>query len=128
MTQKNFIEEVKKILIDEKSFNFNLKSAVVNHDLSKEFYHEFLVPDEGFSSFIKLHDKLYSKQLRKYLLLDIDFIPHIGIGNDKNSDVCKNRIDKLNNMELNISGKIDEIDIINYKDEKVETIGKILLK
>ena len=37
-------------------FSFVLRSAVVNKDAFSNQFHIFLVPDEGFSALIKLHD------------------------------------------------------------------------
>ena len=127
LTENEFVDEIESLLKDQGGFNFTLRSSVVNQDFSKEFYHEFLVPDEGFSNFIKLHDKLYSNKLKSSLLLDVDFIPHIGIGNNKESSICKNRVDKLNNQDLKIKGTIDSISIVKYENNKVDTVKEITL-
>jgi hypothetical protein len=127
LTREEFSKEIKELLKNEKGFNFNLKSAVVNQDFSKEYFHEFLVPDEGFSGFIKLHDKLYSNNLKKHLRFDIDFIPHVGIGNHKEFNVCKKRVDILNDKDLSIKGSVGSVDIVEYIDNKVVILERIEL-
>lgn len=122
-----FVEEIKKQVISIPKFNFNLRVATINLDDSKEYHHEFLVPDMGNSDIIKLHDKLYSGELSKYLRLDLDFIPHISIGNSEHGAISKNRVDKLNAQGINISGTIDSIEIIEYKDGVVSTIEVLAL-
>jgi hypothetical protein len=123
-----FIKEVKKQINNVKKINFEIKVATINQDDSGEYYHEFLVPDKGYSDIVKLHDKLYSGEFNGHLRLDIDFIPHIGIGNNKDSSVSKGRIDIINKEGVDMAGVIDSIDIIEYKDGNVKTVEKISLK
>lgn len=126
--EKYFIKEVKKQINNIKKIRFEIKVATINQDDSGDYYHEFLVPDKGYSDIVKLHDRLYSGEFKKYLRLDIDFIPHIGIGNNNESSVSKGRIDKINKKGIDMTGDIDSIDIIEYKNEKVRTIEKISMR
>jgi hypothetical protein len=127
LTEDEFTKEAESLLKDQSKFSFVLRSSVVNQDFSKDYYHEFLVPDEGFSDFIKLHDKLYSKNLRANLLLDVDFIPHIGIGNSKKSADCKKRVDRLNTQDFTIKGEIDSVSVVEYENNKITTVKEIML-
>ncbi len=122
-----FLEEIRKQVAKIKKFNFELKVATINLDDSKEYHHEFLVPDKGYSNIVKLHDSLYSGLLSKYLRLDLDFIPHIGIGNSDDGLISKKRIDELNARGVDISGVVDTIDIIEYKDGTVTTLETVQL-
>lgn len=123
--EKTFIKEVKRQMKGINKIDFEIKVATINQDDSGDYYHEFLVPDKGYSDIVKLHDKLYSGDFRKHLRLDIDFIPHIGIGNNKDSLISKNRIDAINKKGVDISGVIGDLDIVEYKDGKIRTIEKI---
>ena len=123
--EKAFVKEVKRQVKGIKKIDFEIKVATINQDDSGDYYHEFLVPDKGYSNIVKLHDKLYSGEFRKYLRLDIDFIPHIGIGNNKDSLISKDRIDNINKKGVNISGTINDLDIIEYKDGKIRTIEQL---
>ncbi len=125
---EDFIKEVKMQVQNIKQIDFELNVATINQDDSKDYYHEFLVPEKGYASIIKLHDKLYSGAFYKNLRFDIDFIPHIGIGNSEDVQESKNRIDALNAVGVSISGKIDVLDIFEYKDGEVTTIEQIALK
>ncbi len=127
MEKEVFSKEVRKQLAEIKKFDFDLKVATINLDDSKEYHHEFLVPDKGYSNIIKLHDQLYSDLFSKYLRLDLDFIPHVGIGNSNDGLVSKGRVDELNRKGVDISGIMDTVDVIEYKDGKVETIETISL-
>lgn len=124
-SEKIFTEEIKKQLHGTEPFSFTLRSATINKDAFIDNYYTFLVPDEGHSKMIKLHDKLYSGRLSSYLRLDIDFIPHITIGNSTDIRVCKRMADDWNSHDFEITGKISSIDIVNY--EQATTLEKIKL-
>ncbi|MBN8569182.1 MAG: 2'-5' RNA ligase family protein [Ignavibacteria bacterium] len=125
-SEKIFTEEIKKQLQGIQPFSFTLRSATINKDAFTENYYAFLVPDEGHSNIIKLHDKLYSGRLSPYHRMDIDFIPHITIGNSINISACKKMVDDWNSNDFEITGRISSIDIVNY--EGATTLKKINLK
>ncbi len=77
------------------------------------------MPDEGYSQIIKMHDKLYSGKLKENLRLDIDFVPHIGIGNSKNKFACKKMVDELNEKDICINGIISNLTLVEYVNDKV---------
>jgi hypothetical protein len=127
-TETQFIEEIKLKTIGIEKITFNLKCSTINKDAFSDNYHSFLVPDEGFSKIIKLHDKLYSDKLKENLRLDIDFIPHIGIGNSTDKHLCKTMVDEWNKTEFSIIGTIKELTIAKYENKTVTKIEKIELK
>jgi len=127
LSKDNFIDEITGKCKNEKSIPFVIRSAVLNKDSFIDTYHELLVPDKGHSSIIKLHDKLYSGKLFPELRLDIDFIPHIGIGNSKDPIICKSNVDQINKLNIEIKGIIDDLDIATYENNKVETVEKVNL-
>ena len=59
--------------------------------------------------------------------LEIDFIPHIGIGNSDDAYISKKRVDELNKREISIIGKVDCIDVIEFRDGVVAAVEKINL-
>ncbi len=122
-----FTTEIQKQLYQVQPISFALRCATVNKDAFSEYYHAFLVPDEGFSKMVKLHYSLYSDRLSVHKLFDIDFIPHIGIGNSKDKLACKKMVDEWNSKSFEICGSISDLDIVQYENNKVETIEKITL-
>src|ERR1041384_3572542 len=60
MPLEDFTAEVKKQTAGAKAIDFCLRSVIINKDAFSDNFDAFLVPDEGFSSIVKLHDKLYS--------------------------------------------------------------------
>jgi 2'-5' RNA ligase len=126
--QGAFVNEVTQRLQGVKAFDFTIKVTTINQDDSGDYYHEFLVPDEGYSDIVKMHDKLYAGLFADHLRYDIDFIPHIGIGNSENVADSKSRVDKLNSQDLMIKGRVSAVDIVEYKDGVVKTLQKIQLQ
>lgn len=124
---KQFTAEIKKQLEGIRQIHFELRLAVINRDLSGTFYHEFLVPETGYHAIATLHDKLYSGKLAEHWRFDIDYIPHLGIGNNKSPQSVKQRVDILNKKGIFIPGIIQMVDIIEYKEGIVTTLERIPL-
>jgi 2'-5' RNA ligase len=124
----DFVNEVKEKSKEIKKFNFTIRCATINKDAFNDYFHAFLVPDEGYSRFVKLHDILYSDKLKNNLRLDIDFVPHIGIGNSKDKFLVKKMVDEWNQKEFSISGKVNYLTIVNYENDKVTKIQEIELQ
>src|SRR5690349_8269756 len=97
---KNFIEEVEVLSRGTKPIEFEIIKAMVNKDAFTDYCHEFLVPEKGYSEIIQLHDKLYGKNLQPSLRKDIEYIPHITIGNSKSYSKCTQAVDKLNSQQI----------------------------
>jgi hypothetical protein len=127
LSETSFIQEIETQLGGAAPIPFELAVATVNRDLSGEYYHEFLVPELGYANIVRLHDKLYSGKLKSRLRLDIDYIPHIGIGNDDDPQTCKTRIDELNLTAISVRGIINTVDVIEYSNGEVRTIRNFML-
>jgi len=108
-------------------FDFIIRCAVVNKDSFLDYSHTLLVPDEGFSNIVKLHDKLYNGMLTKERRLDIDYIPHIGMGTSIDIYECKEMADRLNANTLEIKGSIKELTIVNFENNKIDNLKIIPL-
>ncbi|HUB93565.1 MAG TPA: 2'-5' RNA ligase family protein [Verrucomicrobiae bacterium] len=122
-----FVSEVKQKLEGIAPFHIDLKAATINQDDSGKYFHEFLVPDAGNSEIIKLHDKLYSGILATYRRYDIDFIPHISIGDSEDVEASKSRVEDLNAKDASVRGSISSVDIIEFANGKVSLIEKLNL-
>ena len=127
LTPEDFIHEIKKQAKGFLKIEFQIKCAIMNNDRTNEYWHALLVPDKGFSDIVKLHDKLYSDILAPIQRLDLDFIPHMGIGNTTDPKVCKKMVDEVNELDIDIHGVIDGLDILQYKDGKFSTIETVIL-
>lgn len=129
VSESVFTTEMEELAKDIDKISFVLRCAVVNKDSFYDCYHALLVPDEGFSRIVKLHDRLYSRLLKDELRLDIDYIPHIGIGNSKNKFDCKEMVDEWNKEEFAISGTISRLSVVYLEEDlTIRTLHTILLK
>jgi hypothetical protein len=125
--RSTLVDHVKQSLQDMRSFDFTISCAVLCDDAFSNYTHVFLVPDQGYSNIVKLHDRLYTAVLADELRLDIPFIPHIGIANSVNAQSCKELVNRLNRQQVEICGRIDRLDIIWSEDDLVGTIASIAI-
>jgi 2'-5' RNA ligase len=123
--EEEFINEIEIQSQGVGKIEFEITRAIVCNDAFQDFYHEFLVPGKGYSEIIHLHDKLYAGSLLPHMRKDIEFIPHISIGNSKDSTKCKKEIDKLNDQSLSIPGRIEKLTIADYSGDRIKTLREI---
>lgn len=125
---EEFREEIKTKLNGISRFDFSIRCAVLNKDAFNDYYHVFLVPDKGFSNLTKIRNKLYSGILAPHLRLDIDYLPHIGVGNSTDVKKCKDLVDELNKQYLCVRGKVNSIDIVSFENNTVTQLERIKLR
>lgn len=112
----------------EDKIQFAVKCAALGKDHLSGFTHVFLVPDQGYSDILKLHDRLYTGLLAPELRLDLPFIPHLTIASSVDAHICKELAQGINSRDISIHGVIGNLDITLLKDDGVETIGLIELQ
>lgn len=98
------------------TIRFALRCATCVKDAFSDYMHVFLVPDTGFSSLVRLHDRLYGGPLEHEIRLDIPFIPHIGVGNCRDFTKMKRLADELNREPFSVEGTIQMLDLATYID------------
>jgi 2'-5' RNA ligase len=108
-------------------FAFDLRCALVVRDAFSELTHLFLVPDAGFGQIVRLHDGLYGGMLADQLHLDVPYIPHITIGAFDEAHACKAVADRLNQVGLAISGRVEQLSILAVEPGRVTLAGTIPL-
>lgn len=123
--EETFIVHVQQSVRSFPGFDFVIRCAMLGDNAFSDYTHVFLVPDEGYSRIVKLHDRLYRGSLTPELRLDIPFIPHIGIASNLNAQVCKTLVDELNSEDFEIRGRVERLDVIWYEDDQVGTIAQI---
>lgn len=122
------IQHIRKKCENVKSFKFTLRSAMLYKDFFSDDSHVFLLPDEGTSPLIKLHDQLYTGVLASKLRLDIPFIPSIAIANSSDPLALKKFIDTLNSQNIQIQGKVSVLDVAVYERNHLTTVERIRLR
>jgi 2'-5' RNA ligase len=122
VSENQLAGHIGKQLAGCRGIEFVLRSSLLVKDDSSDDYYVLLVPDEGFGSIVKLHDKLYRGMLAPALRLDIPFIPHITVGYSADTQACKALVDSINQEEFAIKGKISGLDLIKKEADRVWTV------
>lgn len=123
--QRAFIEDIYEQSKGLPPIVFDINKAILNKDSLSDYYYEFLVPANGYSDIVKLHDKLYSGKLQHELRNDIEYIPHISIGKSKDLQIAEQRIAAL--KVPSITGQINHLAIVNYDNNKIRELADIKL-
>ena len=110
-----------------KEFYFVLRCAQIVKDSFSDYTDVFLIPEEGYRIFVRIHDELYTGPIEKNLRLDIPFIPHIGIANNLDAHKCKKLAENINYKNPEIVGSINKLDIVSFENNVVTPIKEILL-
>lgn len=88
---------------------FRCTLAVADPDSGDSFV--YLVPDEGFSALVRLHDRLYSGPFAEALRLDLPFIPHITLGRIAEAKLARALADDLNGQEPEILARLETVEL-----------------
>jgi 2'-5' RNA ligase len=128
LKEEEFIDHIKKTSGEFSKFDFTLRSSIVVKDSFSDFWDVLLVPDEGNSMIIKMHDSLYRGILITQLRIDIPYISHMTIGNDIDGFHCFNMAKEVNNADIIIKGTINNLTIARYDGITLENIEVIPLK
>lgn len=123
----DFVCEISSKSVNLESFNFVIRSAMTNNDRLSEYSHIFLVPDEGNSQVVKIHDQLYSGTLKKMRKTDIDFISHVTVGSYTDPRTCIALVEEINKKDLIIKGEITSIDIVSFGSGNLQKLHSIEL-
>ncbi len=123
----SFTNHIKSVSERFDSFSFICRCVTVGDPDFWNHAHVFMIPDEGFSEIVKLHDALYRGVLESELRLDLPFVPHIGIASAPSPETCKKIVDELNPQDFKIKGMVENLDIIEFDGESSKTIEQIEL-
>lgn len=104
-----------------------LRAALVMPESGKPGGHLFLIPDEGTSQLVKLHERLYRGLLLSHLRLDIPFVPHVTVGASNNLAALYEVAQELNAVDFAISGRIDRLTLVRYGAGGVTPVDEIIL-
>lgn len=126
LSLEDFTQHVKEKTKDFQAFEISLDSARVVEDDSKEFFHEFLIPSEGFDEINKIHDKLYTGLLESELRHDIPFIPHVGIGTSDDRQEAEETVSMVMQEQRPINGTVSKITIVEFDGKKVIDLQTIV--
>jgi len=127
MDENRFVREVEEQAAGHPKIKFVLRSAAISKDGFEDSYHIFLIPDEGHGQMIRLHDALYSGLFKDQLRLDLDYIPHMAVGNYVDRLASKRVVDEWNQKAFEIAGTISRLSIVKYANKKVTLVKEVEL-
>ena len=122
------VAHLQPIISATPAISFVMRCVSVVKSVNDDIWFLLMVPDEGYSEIIRLHDDLYRDILREHLRLDIPFIPHITVGIFDDGESCKAAADKINRDRFEIHGRLGAVDVALYSDDRIETLRRISLK
>lgn len=127
VSERTIIDHVRRCVGASAAFEVVFRCVILGDPDFQEHAHAFLVPDEGFSDVVRLHDRLYTGPLAGALRLDLPFIPHVGIANTPEPEACKAIVDELNATPFELRGRAETLDVIGYDGERIWAIEQISL-
>jgi hypothetical protein len=127
-THERFIQHIGDKTKDAQPVQFILRCAMVVKDSFSDDFNTFLVPEEGFSAILSLHDSLYQGPLSDRLRIEIAYIPHLSVGYSSTAWESKKLAYGINQSKIQIAGKIETLDIVTYTGGSIETIAQIHLE
>lgn len=125
--EAELIEHVRETVQGQRAIPFAIRCALPINDYASEEYYVLLVPDEGFSGIVKLHDRLYTGPLAPLLHPDIPFTPHITVGHAPDGQLCRRVADELNAEDFTIAGILDRVDLIEKEGDSIRTVERFML-
>ncbi len=120
-----YVAHVRAVCQATSRINLCFRCATVTPGITADNWYLFLVPDEGYSDVLRLHDRLYTDLLADHLRLDIPYIPHITLGLFDEAAACKKAADELNRERFDIPGTIASVEVVALEQERLETVGRI---
>jgi 2'-5' RNA ligase len=125
--ESELIAHVREKARGQRAIPFAIRCAVPINDYASEDYFVLLVPDEGFSGIVKLHDRLYTGPLAPLLTPDMPFTPHITVGHSTDGWLCRRVANELNAEDFTISGILDHVVLIEKEGPSIRTVERFML-
>jgi 2'-5' RNA ligase len=125
--EKELAEHIRGQVREQRAIPFAIRCALPVNDYASEEYYVLLVPDEGFSGIVKLHDRLYTGPLASYLSPDIPFTPHITVGHASDGWLCRRVANELNAEDFTVEGIVSRIDLIHKEGDSIRTVERFAL-
>lgn len=127
-TAHDVVQHVEAVCALIPRIHFCLRSAIiVPDDLGTNWFHVFLVPDEGFGAVVRLHDRLHVGPLASCLRPEVPYIPHLTVASVNSLESARSIKAQLNALDLAISGRIDEVEVHQREAAAPRCIAKLAL-
>jgi 2'-5' RNA ligase len=105
-------------------FEVVCRRAVLGTDHADDTGYAFLVPDEGNSALLRLHDRLHTGPLAAKLRLDLPFMPHMTVGRLRSLREAKTLCDDLNRTPICVRAPIAALSVAAVENDALEIIAR----
>jgi hypothetical protein len=122
-----YAREVSSRVDGIRQFGFTLRSAAFNRDVFRDKFQVSLIPDEGLSSFIRLHHLLYRGSLKNHRTLNVDYLPGLLVGSAREPEACLDMVEYWNQELFSIQGHICHLDVVSVNHHTVQTLERLHL-
>ena len=127
MAPKGFTDAIRAHVQGAHPIRFRLRSALVAPEPTVSRFHVFLIPDEGFSAILKLHDMLHAGPIAAALRTDTPYLPHITVATTTDHAAARKLAFALNQGDIDIHGRIDALQVERRVGEVIKPVADIPL-
>jgi hypothetical protein len=124
---REVVQHVQAVCEATPRIRFCLRSAMIVPETRMDWFHVFLVPDEGFGAVVRLHDRLHVGPLAACLRPETPYIPHLTVASLREFDLARRLKASLNANDLAIAGHIDEIEVHERDGTAPRRVARIAL-
>jgi 2'-5' RNA ligase len=119
--------ELMEIARSTRAFSVVLYSAMAIHNPMGPGGHVFLIPAEGATEIVQLHDRLYSRSFRPSLRADIPYRPHVTVAAGSDMAWCETVAARLNHDARVVRGRVDSIELLEVGSDSVNPVTRFAL-
>jgi len=123
-----YMRHVRAIAEGQRPISFSCRSVRFHADPESEICSAFLVPEEGYSDLVRLHDRLYTGLLAPHLRADLPFVPHITVATLSEYARVQAICDELNARGLEIAGVVRELTICALNAGRIRVLARVALE
>jgi 2'-5' RNA ligase len=80
-----------------------------------------LLPDQGLSKLMRMHNFLYTGPFDGTLNLDVPYVPHLTLARSATSAEAKGLCDELNSGVIEVSAQVKAVEVLTVDGDKIET-------
>jgi 2'-5' RNA ligase len=119
--------ELREAARSTQRIRFVIRRTEVVHDTAIGATHILLVPDDGGTHIVELHDRLYAGRLRAHLRSDIRFVPHMTVGATPDSFSADRLVSERGIRSRIVHGTIDRLNLVEVAERQVRTVATYAL-
>jgi 2'-5' RNA ligase len=128
MPARDFAARIRVTAAAQPRVRFHLRSALVVPEPSVGRFHVFLIPDEGFSAILRLHDALHVGPIEAALRPETPYLPHITVATSSDYAEARRIAASLNaDGGIDIKGHIEALEVERRRGEVIKLVAEVPL-